>query len=253
MRIAVAGGTGLVGRFIVDEVRAAGHQPVVIARSAGVDILTGAGLDAALDGAPVVIDVSNTTAMRRPAATAFFETGTRNLLAAGQRAGVAHHVLLSIVGIDRLPMGYYAAKLDQEALVRGSGVPSTIMRATQFHEFVPELLARVPGPVVAMPRMRVQPVAAREVAAALVALATGAPVGTAPEIAGPEQLDLAGLARRVLQARGRRRLVLSFRLPGAAGRAMAGGALLATGPGLRGQQTFGEWLAGQAAPAASLA
>lgn len=249
MRIAVAGGTGLVGRFIVDQIRAGGHEPVVIARSAGVDILTGAGLDAALDGAQVVIDVSNTPAMRRPAATAFFTAGTRNLLAAGQRARVAHHVLLSIVGIDRLPMGYYAAKLDQEALVRSSGVASSIMRATQFHEFVPEFLARMPGPVVAMPRMQVQPVAAAEVAQALVRLATGAPAGTAPEIAGPEQLELASLARRMLRARGSRRVVLSFRLPGAAGRAMAGGALLATRPGLRGQQTFGQWLAGQEAVA----
>ena len=252
MRIAVAGGTGLVGRFIVDEVRAAGHQPVVIARSAGVDILTGAGLARALDGAQAVIDVSNTPAMRRSAATAFFVAGARNLLAAGQQAGVAHHVLLSIVGIDRLRMGYYAAKLDQEALVRDSGVPASIMRATQFHEFVPEFLARIPGPVVAMPRLRVQPVAAAEVARALVAVATGGPVGSAPDMAGPEQLELAGLARRVLRARGSSRVVLSFRLPGAAGRAMADGALLASGPGLRGQQTFSEWLAGQQAAAVSL-
>jgi len=252
MRIAVAGGTGMVGRYAVDEVRAAGHQPVVIARSAGVDILTGAGLATALDGASVVIDVSNTAAMRRAAATAFFATGTRNLLAAGQRAGVMHHVLLSIVGIDRLRMGYYAAKLHQEELVRNGAAPASIMRATQFHEFVPEFLDRMPGPVVAVPRLRVQPVAAREVAAALVALATGPPVGTAPELAGPEQLDLAGLARQVLRARDSRRPVLSFRLPGAAGRAMAGGALLASGPGQRGRQTFGEWLAGQQAPVVSL-
>lgn len=248
MRIAVAGGTGLVGRYVVAELRAAGHEPVVLTRSGGADVITGDGLDAALDGVTALIDVTNTPTMSGRKAVAFFTAGTRNLLAAGRRAGVRHHVVLSIVGIGRPGMtsGYNAGKVAQEALVRASGVPASIMRATQFHQFIPELLDRIPGPVLLLPRMRIQPVAACEVAAALAALAAGPPPGTVPEIAGPEQAELADLARLVRQARGSRRPVLRVRVPGAAGRAMADGAMLPTGPGLRGTQTFADWLAGSA-------
>jgi uncharacterized protein YbjT (DUF2867 family) len=248
MRIAVAGGTGLVGRYVVAELRAAGHEPVVLTRSGGADVITGDGLDAALDGVTALIDVTNTPTMSGRKAVAFFTAGTRNLLAAGRRAGVRHHVVLSIVGIGRPGMtsGYNAGKVAQEALVRASGVPASIMRATQFHQFIPELLDRIPGPVLLLPRMRIQPVAACEVAAALAGLAAGPPAGTVPEIAGPEQAELADLARLVRQARGSRRPVLRVRVPGAAGRAMADGAMLPTGPGLRGTQTFAGWLAGSA-------
>lgn len=248
MRIAVAGGTGLVGRYVVAELRAAGHEPVVLTRSGGADVITGDGLDAALDGVTALIDVTNTPTMSGRKAVAFFTAGTRNLLAAGRRAGVRHHVVLSIVGVGRPGMtsGYNAGKVAQEALVRASGVPASIMRATQFHQFIPELLDRIPGPVLLLPRMRIQPVAACEVAAALAGLAAGPPTGTVPEIAGPEQAELADLARLVRQARGSRRPVLRVRVPGAAGRAMADGAMLPTGPGLRGTQTFADWLAGSA-------
>src|SRR3954452_9011246 len=109
MRIAVAGGTGVVGSLLVEELRSAGHDPVVLARSQGVDITTGAGLEAALDGAQAVVDVSNVATTRRGPAEQFFVAGTRNLLAAGRRAGIGHHVVLSIVGVDRVDMGYYAA------------------------------------------------------------------------------------------------------------------------------------------------
>ena len=246
MRIAVAGGTGLVGRYVVAELRAAGHEPVVITRSAGADVLTGTGLDAALDGAAALVDVTNTATMTGRKSVAFFTAGTRNLLAAGRRAGVKHHVLLSIVGVGRPGMstGYNAGKVAQESLVRASGVPASIMRATQFHQFIPEFLDRIPGPVRLVPRMRIQPVAAGEVAAALAALAAGPPAGLAPEIAGPEQAELADLARQLDRARGSRRPVLRVPVPGAAGRAMAGGAMLPSGPGLRGRQTFADWLAG---------
>lgn len=246
MRIAVAGGTGLVGRYVVAELRAAGHEPVVLTRSGGADVLTGDGLDTALAGAEALVDVTNTPTMSGRKAVAFFTAGTRNLLAAGRRAGVRHHVVLSIVGVGRpgVTSGYNAGKVAQEELVRASGVPFSIMRATQFHQFVPELLDRIPGPVLLVPRLRIQPVAACEVAAVLAALAAGPPVGTAPEIAGPEQAELADLARLVGQARGSRRPVLPVRIPGAAGRAMADGAMLPTGPGRRGTQTFTGWLAG---------
>jgi len=239
----VAGGSGCVGRLVVDEARAAGHQPVVITRSAGVDIMTGSGLDDALAGASVLIDVSNIRTMRRDRSVAFFETGTRNLLDAGGRAGASHYVVLSIVGVDRVGIGYYEGKRRQESLVLSGAVPASVLRATQFHEFAAQVLRRTRGPLALVPRMRTQPVAAREVARALLALAVGPPAGMTPELAGPEPLELTQLARQVLRARRSRRVVVPVRLPGAAGRAAARGALLPSGPGPRGTQTFGEWLA----------
>src|SRR5215469_13016927 len=205
MRIAVAGGSGCVGRLVVDEVRAAGHQPVVITRSAGVDITTGSGLDDALAGTSVLIDVSNIATLRRSRSVAFFEAGTRNLLDAGGRAGVSHHVVLSIVGVDRVRIGYYEGKRRQESLVLSGPVPASVLRATQFHEFAAQVLRRARGPLALVPRMRTQPVAAREVAKALLAVAVGPAVGMAPELAGPEQLELTQLARQVLRARRSRR------------------------------------------------
>jgi uncharacterized protein YbjT (DUF2867 family) len=244
VRIAVAGGTGRVGKPVVEAVRAGGHEPVVLSRSNGVDVTTGAGLDKALDGARVVIDVSNVTALGRRKSVAFFEAAAGNLIQAGQRAGVAHLVVLSIVGIDRVDTGYYAGKRRQEELALSGGIPASVLRATQFHEFIAQLLERERGPVALVPRMLSQPIAAREVASALVDLALGAPAGMAPEIAGPEPLEMTDMARRFVAARGLRRMVVPVRVPGTAGRAMASGALLPTGPGLRGQETFGEWLTG---------
>jgi uncharacterized protein YbjT (DUF2867 family) len=243
MRVAVAGGTGVVGRQVVEAVRDAGAEAVVLARATGVDLVTGEGLEPALAGVDAVIDASNVATTRRRPAVAFFEAATGNLLAAGQRAGVQHHVALSIVGVDRVGLGYYAGKRAQEELIAAGALPWTVLRATQFHEFPGQLLARSRGPVALLPRMRMQPVAAREVAGALVALAAGSPVGMAPELAGPEVHDLAELARQLLRARGDRRRVLAVPLPGATGRAMAGGGLLPQQPGPRGEQTFTDWLA----------
>jgi uncharacterized protein YbjT (DUF2867 family) len=240
MRIAVAGGTGLVGRHVVNAL--AGHELVVLARSRGIDITTGTGLAEAMAGVDAVIDVSNVTTTRRRASMAFFTAGTKNLMVAGQRAGVRHHVVLSIVGVDRVDLGYYDGKRRQEQLVLDGRVPGSVLRVTQFHEFPGQLLARALGPVAVVPRMRVQPVAAREVAGALAALATGPAQGMAPELAGPEEHELVDLARRVARAQGIRRWVLGMRLPGAAGRAVAGGALLPTGPGPRTGLTFEQWL-----------
>jgi uncharacterized protein YbjT (DUF2867 family) len=243
MRIAVAGGTGAVGRTVVEAAQAAGHETVVLARSAGVDLISGDGLDPALKGATAVIDVSNVTAMGARRSTAFFEQATGRLLEAGRRAGVRHHVALSIVGCDRVDFGYYLGKRRQEALVLGDGVPGSVLRATQFHEFAAQLLDRTRGPVAVVPVMRSQPVAAREVAEALVRLAEQDPVGMAPELAGPREEVMTVLVRRVLRAQGRRTPVLPLRLPGATGRAMAGDGLLPTGPGQRGTETFDAWLA----------
>lgn len=246
MRVAVAGGTGLVGRYVVEELVAAGQEPVVLSRSRGVDLLArGAGLDAALDGVDAVVDVSNVTTTSARKAVAFFDAVGRNLLDAGARAGVRHHVVLSIVGIDRVGLGYYRGKLRQEDMVKDGPLPWTVLRATQFHEFAEQTLDRVPKPLAVVPRMRTQPVAAREVAQHLVKLVLGPAQGTAPDLAGPRVEQLVDMVRRLLRARHERRLVLPVRMPGAVGAAMTGdGQLPVAGEvGPRGGQTFDAWLA----------
>jgi uncharacterized protein YbjT (DUF2867 family) len=186
------------------------------------------------------IDVSNVTTMKRAEAVGFFDRAGRHLLDAAARAGVRHHVALSIVGIDRVSTGYYQGKLRQEEVVRGGSVPWTVLRATQFHEFAEQLLGRLPGPVALMPRLKVQPVAVREVAAALVALVAGQPQQAAPDLAGPCVESLPDMARRLVRTGTvRRRPVVPLWLPGP----MAHGGLLPTGPGPRGTQTFEQWLA----------
>ena len=268
MRVAVAGGTGVVGAHTVRALARTGHEPVVLSRSLGVDVASGRGLDEALSGVEAVVDVTNVSAFTRRASVGFFTDGTRHLLDAGERAGVRHHVALSIVGVDRVDSGYYAGKRRQEELVRSGPLPWTLLRATQFHEFAGQLLSRVSGPLALVPRMRVQPVAAAEVGERLAGLATAPPAGLAPELAGPEVHELVDLARAVAARTGRRRWVVPVRVPGRAGRAMAAGALLPSGAGTRGGSgegpptsgpltsgpltsgpvmlgtvTFGEWLA----------
>jgi uncharacterized protein YbjT (DUF2867 family) len=247
MRIAVAGGTGAVGRHVVEVARERGHEVAVLARSQGVDLTTGAGLD--LAGVDAVIDVSSVQTLSAAESTRFFTAATRTLLAAGQSAGVRHHLALSIVGTDAAPFGYYAGKLAQERLVADSPVPWTILRATQFHEFVGQLLTRMRrGPVALVPVMRFQPIAAREVAGRLVDLAESEPTGRAPDLAGPQAEQLAGLVRRWVRATGARARVLAVPLPGGLGRAMRDGALL-PGAGARlGTQTFDDWLAESGTP-----
>ena len=242
MRVAVVGGTGVVGRHVVAAAAASGHTPVVLSRSRGVDVTTGHGLDAAFDGVEAVIDVSNVTTTTRRRSVEFFVATTEHLLAAGQRAGVQHHVALSIVGADRVDFGYYYGKRAQEDLVLSGAVPASVLRATQFHEFAGQLLGRSTGPFAFVPRMQTQPVAAFEVAAALVNLVSGQAVGLAPEMAGPEVHEVVDLARRVLSATAQRRAVVPVRLPGATGKAMATGALLPLDSGPRGTQTFASWL-----------
>ncbi|MFG1811415.1 SDR family oxidoreductase [Streptomyces sp. NPDC049040] len=243
MRVAVAGGTGLTGRHVVDELVAAGHEPVVLARSRGVDLATATDLDGALVSVDALIDVTNVQTARRKASFRFFDAVGRHLLAAEERAGVRHHVALSIVGVDRVDLGYYEGKRRQEELLATSRVPWTVLRCTQFHEFAGQVLALAPGPVAVVPRMLTRPVAVAEVAAELVRLAVAPPQGMAPELAGPREEQMADMARQLLKARGSRRLVLPLRMPGATGRAMAGGGLLPTADGPRGTTTFEGWLA----------
>lgn len=239
MRIAVAGGTGLTGRHVVQALEARGDEAVVLSRSAGVDLRTGAGLEAALAGVEAVIDVSNVATQRRSVSVGFFDEAGRRLQTAASRAGVRHLVTLSIVGVDRVRNPYYAGKLRQEQIVRDGEVPWTILRATQFHEFATQVLGAVPGPVAVVPEMRTQPIAVREVADALAVLAAEQPQGMAPDLAGPRVESLADMVRRLIAAGGaRRRPVLSLRIPGP----MSRGGLLPTEAGPRGVQTFDEWL-----------
>ena len=241
MRIAVAGGTGLVGAKVVALARAAGHEVRSLSRADGVDLRTGEGLD--LAGVDAVVDVLNAPGISRKVAVPFFERTTGALLAAGAAAGVSHHLVLSIVGVDRVPTGYYASKLRQEELVATGDVPWTVLRATQFHEFPGQLLSRARGRVVPVPLMRSATVAADEVARHLLELTTGTAQGFAPEISGPEVAEMPDLVRRLLAADGRRALVVPVRLA----REMANGGLLPERPGVVGQQTFEQWLRARAA------
>jgi uncharacterized protein YbjT (DUF2867 family) len=247
MRVAVAGGTGLLGRLVVAELARVGLEQATLARSQGVDLTTGAGLDAALTGADAVIDVSNVTTTSRRTAVRFFAAATSTLLAGAARAGVGHVLTLSIVGADTVDLGYYLGKWRQEELLAAGPVPWTLLRATQFHEFPEQLLARVPpGPLVPVPVMDTRPVAAREVAAHLVDLVQLQPAGVATPMAGPERLAMTDMVRRVLAARGRRALVVPLRLPGRTGRALAGGGLVPDEPFVHGRTTFAEHLAAPA-------
>lgn len=242
MKIAVAGGTGVVGRHTVEAVRAAGHDAVVLARSTGVDLTTGVGLVDAMQGVDVVIDTSNVTTNSKKKSVAYFEAATRHLIEAATKVGAAHIVALSIVGIDRVPFGYFAGKQRQEQILDGSEVPHSIVRATQFHEFPGQILKRVRGPIALVPKMRVQPVAAAEVAHLLTEVAAGAPTPIT-QLAGPREESMPDLVTRLLRSRGSRRPVWAVRLPGAGGKAMASGGALPTGDYRRGTQTFDEWLA----------
>jgi uncharacterized protein YbjT (DUF2867 family) len=244
MRVAVAGGTGVVGRHTVASLEKAGHETVVLARSHGVNLATGDGLLEALEGASVVVDCSNVSTMKASESERFFGAVTRNLLTSGQAAGVRHFVALSIVGIDRVDFGYYRGKRVQEELLLADDRPSSVLRATQFHEFAGQLLDRSRGPVAVVPRMQMQPVAAREVGEALAGMAAGEPVGMAPELAGPREESLVDLVHQVLKVRSQRRMVVPIRLPGAVGKAMAGGGLIPQDEGPRGEQTFAQYLTG---------
>ncbi|GAA4608712.1 uncharacterized protein YbjT (DUF2867 family) [Actinoplanes octamycinicus] len=247
MRIAVAGATGNIGALTVAALERAGHRVVRISRSLGVDLVTGAGLDAALAGVEAVVDVTNGPAGDRDEAVAYFGAATGNLLAAGRRAGVRHHVLLSIAGLHRVEgNAHYAGKREQERLVSDGPVPWTIVPATQFHDFA-EMVAgwtERDGAATIAPLL-VQPIAPEDVAAVLAEIATGEPQGRHRDVAGPETQDLVDMARRTHAARGRVvRLVPTW--SSLFDVSMAGEVLLPGSDARLAPTTFDEWLSRQA-------
>ena len=252
MKIAVAGATGRVGRHVVDVLKAEGHDVVAMSHSSGVDVVTGQGLALALTGVECIIDAATGPSPDQKAATEFFTAAARNLHQAGERAGVRRMVVVSIIGTDRFTAGYGAAKIAHEKAMLSGPIPVRVLRAAQFHEFVAQLVEwGRQGEVSLVPRMRIQPVAARTVAQALADLATDPESAPAPgssevpmlEIAGPREENLADLARLLVARRGD-----PLRIEGASDPADPDRDLYETGALLPGPDailagpTFEEWL-----------
>lgn len=231
----------------MDAARAGGHDVVLLTRGAGVDLVSGEGVDAALGGVDAVIDTANVTTLSADDAIGFFRAASGNLVGAAGRAGVSHAVLLSIVGIDRNPHAYYAGKIAQEEAFRAGAdagaVPWTIVRATQFHEFAGQMFERAKaGPLHLAPRARTQPIAAREVGEHLVAVAAQPAQELAADLAGPREEELADMVKAYARAIGHRGPVLAVNLPGAQMKGMRAGLNLPGPDAVRGTQTFAEWL-----------
>jgi uncharacterized protein YbjT (DUF2867 family) len=211
MKIVVVGGSGLIGSKLVEKLRGVGHDPFAASPDSGVDTLTGEGLAEALEDAQVVVDVSNAPMWEDAAVLEFFQTSTRNTLAAEAALGVGHHLALSVVGTERLlESGYFRAKRAQEEAIEAGPIPYTIVRATQFFEFVRRIAdSNSDGETVRLPPVSIQPEAADDVAAALAVAAVGTPVNGVVELAGPERFRLDELVRRVLTAKGDTRRVIA--------------------------------------------
>jgi len=213
MNIVVIGGTGLIGSNVVSRLQQKGHEVLAASPNTGVNTITGEGLAAALDGAQVVVDVANSPSFADDDVMAFFRTSGRNLLAAEAAAGVGHHVALSIVGAERLPdSGYLRAKVVQEKLIKESGIPYTILRSTQFFEFVGGIAqSATEGQTVRLPVGKMQPIAANDVAALVARLAEAAPINGTVEVGGPEQIGMDEFVRRFLKSKGDPRTVVGDR------------------------------------------
>jgi uncharacterized protein YbjT (DUF2867 family) len=211
MKIVVIGGSGLIGTNLVNRLRDKGHEVVAASPNSGVNTITGEGLTEALAGAQVVVDVANSPSFEDKAVLDFFQTSGRNLLAAEAAAGVGHHLALSVVGADRLPeSGYLRAKMAQEKLIKASGIPYTILRSTQFFEFIGRIAeSAAEGDVIRLSPALLQPIAADDDAAALADLTVGSPLNGTVEVAGPDGCPLDKLARSFLSARGDKRQVIA--------------------------------------------
>jgi uncharacterized protein YbjT (DUF2867 family) len=244
MRIAIVGGTGTLGRPVTAALAERGHEVRVLSRSSEypVDLTTGEGLPEALDGCAAVVDASNASSPKR-AARVLIE-GSRRLLAAEQDAGVSHHVCVSIVGCDRVPVGYYRVKVEQERVVEQGPMPWSIVQATQFHELAAAALAAAGKfRLVPVPNMTLQTIAAAEVAHTVADVAEGAPRLGRIRVGGPEIRTARDLARTWCEVTGRRAVLLPVPVPGKLGRALRDGALTAGKPDVTGAITFADWLA----------
>lgn len=253
MKIVVIGGTGLIGSKLVEKLRADGHYPLPASPDTGVDSITGKGLAEALQGAQVVVDVSNAPDWSDGAVMDFFRTSTRNVLAAETAAGVGHHVALSVVGTERLlGSGYFRAKLAQEEALKAAAVPCTILRATQFFDFIPRIAdSSTQDGTVSLPPVLFQPEAADDVAAALDDIAEKAPVNGTVELGGPERFRLDALVRRYLSATNDPRQVVTDIHAPYYGIEVDERALIPGDDARIGATRFADWLRQSAAPASA--
>jgi uncharacterized protein YbjT (DUF2867 family) len=250
MKIVVIGGTGLIGSKVVSILRERGHEVMSASPSSGVNTLTGEGLSEALAGAQVVVDVANSPSFEDKPAMDFFEKSGRNLLAAEKTAGVKHHVALSVVGTDRLTgsgpgslSGYFRAKMAQENLIKASGIPFTIVHATQFFEFAKNIAqSGTDGSTVRLSSVLMQPMAADDVAAAVAEAALGQPVNGMIEVAGPDQIRQDELVRQYLSATGDSRKVITDVDGGYYGIAVNDQSLVPGANARLGSTRFEEWL-----------
>lgn len=244
MKIVVIGGTGLIGKKVVARLSAQGHEVIAAAPQTGVNALTGEGLAEALAGAKVVVDLANSPSFEDAAVLHFFETSGRNLAAAEKEAGVAHHVALSVVGTDKLQQsGYFRGKSAQEALIRASGVPYTIVRSTQFMEFLGGIVqSAAQGDSIQLSSALIQPISSDDVAQAVAERALAAPANDIVEIAGPEQFKMSDLVQRYLKAIGDARTVQVDPAARYFGAELQAGTLVPEGEAHLGRVSFEDWM-----------
>jgi uncharacterized protein YbjT (DUF2867 family) len=245
MKIVVIGGTGRIGSKVVQRLRDAGHEAVAASPSTGVDILSGKGLDEAMAGAAVVVDLANSPTFTGEAPTEFFRTAGKHILAAEAKAGVSHHIALSVVGTERLAANdYFRAKLEQERLIRTSGIPYTIVHSTQFYEFLPSIIeSGAQNGTVRLPSAFLQPIAAEDVAEAVARFALQPPANGIVDIAGPERAPMPELARRFMQAVKDTREVVGDPEALYYGGRIAPDTLVPTGEAWQGATGFDAWFA----------
>jgi uncharacterized protein YbjT (DUF2867 family) len=244
MKLVIIGGTGLIGSKLVTKLRQHGHEAVPASPDTGVNTLTGEGLSEALQGASVVVDVSNSPSFEETAVMQFFTTSTRNLLKYAAAAGVGHFVALSVVGTERiLDSPYLRAKNAQETLIKGGGIPYSIVHATQFFEFVKRMADEATvGTTVRLPPVLIQPMAANDVAAAVGSIALGAPVNGTVEVGGPQQFRFDELIRQGLRARNDPRDVVADPQARYFGAVLSERALVPADGARLGEIRFAEWL-----------
>lgn len=245
MKIVVVGGSGLIGKKLVTSLQNLGHEAVAASPSSGVNVLTGEGLADVLVNTNVVVDVTNSPSFEDAAVMEFFSKSTRNLLAAEADAGVGHHVALSIVGVDRIPdSGYMRAKVAQESLIRSAGRPYTILRATQFLEFIWAIIAQFPADeqTVHVPTALFQPVLADEVVAALVDVVLGPPANGGIDLAGPSRFHFDDVVRQFLKATRDARQVVTDEQARYFGAQLVTDALVPLGESRVGTTRFEDWL-----------